>query len=69
MPSKRDPQLHEKYVKRLKDEVSGVSERDAGWWKQTFNICASVNKACDEFFRRRGIPPPDFNAYEYDNNQ
>jgi hypothetical protein len=67
MPRKRDPQLHEKKIERLKDEVSGISDKDAGWWKQTFNICKSVNKACDDFFRRRGVPLPEFNAYENDN--
>jgi hypothetical protein len=62
-----DPEFHEKYVERIKDEVSGISEKEAGWWIQTFNLCTSVSRACDEFFKRRGIPPHDFNSYDYDN--
>lgn len=65
----RDPKLHEKHVERIKDEVSGISERESAWWKHTQNLCSSVSRACDKWFERRGFPRLEFNCYEYETDK
>jgi hypothetical protein len=52
---------------RLKDETSGVSDKEAGWWIQTTNLCSVVSHACDRFFERRGTPLPEFNFRDFPN--
>jgi len=40
---------------RLTEVDSGVSLKEGQWWASITNLCAAVNRACEQWFRRRGM--------------
>jgi len=40
---------------RLNEVDSGVSLKEGQWWASITNLCAAVNRACEQWFRRRGM--------------